>query len=219
MANIVLNAVVRNLPTPELQSERQDKNIPGIVYGAGKDQVAVFVKQIEAVKVLATAGESTVIDLTLDAGEVIPVLIHETQIDPVTDLPIHFDFLRLDMSKPVHTHIELKFVGEAPAIKAGHIVLNQIEEIEVEALPADLVNHIDVDMSSMNEIGDEIMVKQLIIPKGIKVLTDFEHVIASVVAQRHEVIEEIKPAEETGEEAKVEDGQVTANEENKTIEK
>ena len=200
MANIQLNATVRPLPTPELQSARQNKNIPGIVYGAGKDQVAVFVQQIEAIKVLRDAGESTVVDLMVEGGEVIPVLIYSVQLDPVTDTPIHFDFLRVDMKKVIHAHIELRLVGEAPSIKAGHILVNQIEELEVESLPSALVGHIDVDVSGLANVGDEIRVSDLKVPAGIKVLVDADQVVVGVIGQHHEAVE-VKPVVEVAAEA------------------
>ncbi len=199
MANFQLKATVRPLPTPELQSARQEKNVPGIVYGAGKDQVAVFVNQNEAIKILRDAGESTVVDLMVEAGETIPVLIHDVQLDPVTDTPIHFDFLRVDMKKVVHAHIELRHVGEAPAIKAGHILVNQIEELEVEALPMALVSHIDVNVESLKEVGDDIKVSDLAIPAGIKVLSEADQVVVGVVGTRHEVVEEKVETETTAE--------------------
>lgn len=199
MANFQLKATVRPLPTPELQSARQEKNIPGIVYGAGKDQVAVFVNQNEAIKILRDAGESTVVDLMVEGGETIPVLIQDVQLDPVTDTPIHFDFLRVDMKKVVHAHIELRHVGESPAIKAGHILVNQIEELEVEALPSALVGHIDINVESLKEVGDDIKVSELVIPAGIKVLSDPEQVVVGVVATRHEVVEEKTETEVTAE--------------------
>jgi len=199
MANFQLKATVRPLPTPELQSARQEKNVPGIVYGAGKDQVAVFVNQNEAIKILRDAGESTVVDLMVEAGETIPVLIHDVQLDPVTDTPIHFDFLRVDMKKVVHAHIELRHVGEAPAIKAGHILVNQIEELEVEALPMALVSHIDVNVESLKEVGDDIKVSELVIPTGIKVLSEADQVVVGVVGTRHEAVEEKVETETTAE--------------------
>lgn len=199
MANFQLKATVRPLPTPELQSARQEKNIPGIIYGAGKDQVAVFVNQNEAIKILRDAGESTVVDLTVEGGETIPVLIQDVQLDPVTDTPIHFDFLRVDMKKVVHAHIELRHVGESPAIKAGHILVNQIEELEVEALPSALVGHIDINVESLKEVGDDIKVSELVIPAGIKVLSDPEQVVVGVVGTRHEAVEEKTETEVTAE--------------------
>lgn len=199
MANIQLNATVRPLPTPELQLGRQEKRIPAVVYGAGKEQIMVLVNQIEAIKVLRDAGESTVVDLVIEGKETVPVLIHDVQLDPVSDAPIHFDFLRVDMKKAVHAHIHLNFVGESPALKAGHIVLNQLEGIDVESLPGALVNHIDVDVTKLVNIGDEILVSQLNVPTGIKVLTDSSHVVVSVLAHRADKVEEKPVSEEPAE--------------------
>lgn len=203
MANFQLKATVRPLPTPELQSARREKNVPGIVYGAGKEQVALFVNQIEAIKVLRDAGESTVVDLVVEGGETIPVLIQDVQLNPVTDTPIHFDFLRVDMKKVVNAHIELRHVGEAPAVKAGHILVNQIEELEVEALPSALVSHIDVNVDSLKDVGDDIKVSDLVIPAGITVLADVDQVVVGVVGQRHEAVVE-KPVAEPEAEVKEE---------------
>lgn len=200
MTNIQLNATIRPLPTPELQIGRKEKRIPAVVYGAGKDQLMVLVNQIEAIKVLRDAGESTVVDLVIEGGETVNVLIHDVQLDPVSDTPIHFDFLRVDMKKLIRAHIHINFIGEAPAIKAGHIVLNQIEGIEVESLPGALVSHLDVDTSNLVNVGDEILVSQLTVPEGIKVLTDPDQVVIAVLAHRAEKVEAQAVAEEVKEE-------------------
>ncbi len=171
--------------------------VPAEVYG--KDfvnrHVAVALRDLK--NVLSKAGESTVINLILDK-EKWPVLIHDVQRDHLSSEVIHVDFYKVKMGEKIKVHVQLEFKGEAPVVKDKLGILNKsVSEIEIEALPNDLPNKIEVDLSVLTELGKSIHIKDLKIPAGVKVLIDAETVVATVVAQKEE--EKVEPVTEVSE--------------------
>jgi large subunit ribosomal protein L25 len=160
--------------------------LPGIVYAPGFENVMIKLKVNDFVKAFNQAGESNLIDLNID-GQEIPVLVKDTQKDVVKDFFIHVDFYKVDMNKEVSADISLEFVGESKAVKElGALLVKNIDFVSVECLPKDLVDHIDVDISSLIEFGDNIQVKDLSLPQGIKVLNNLDDAVVSVVEPKEE---------------------------------
>ncbi len=180
---------------------RSNGMIPAVVYGAGVETTSISVPAINFGKVLKIAGESSTIVLELSGdtkGPVkkIDVLIHEVQVHPVKGFPIHIDFLAVDMNKPVEVAVPLEFIGIAPAEKEGLGSLMKIlHEIEVEALPKDLPHNIEVDISSLVTLANQIHVRDIVVPKGVKIITDGEEVVALVAPAKTEKAEEEAPVD------------------------
>jgi len=176
--------------TDKLIAVRNNGMVPAVVYGARVENTSISVPSTDFVKVFKTAGESSTIVLELE-GKKIDVLIHQVQVDPVKGFPIHVDFLAIDMNKPVQVTIPLEFTGVAPAEKAGlGSLVKVLHEIEVEALPKDLPHNINVDISSLETLENQIHVKDITAPTGVKILTDEEEVVALVAAAKEEVEEQ-----------------------------
>jgi len=132
-------------------------------------------------KTLRAAGESTVITLIVD-GKKHPSIIHDLQHDFISGEIIHADFYGVHMDEKITAHVPVEFSGEAPAVKAHGGVLNKaVDEIEVEALPADLPHSFVVDVSGLAEIDQSIHVKDIAVPKNVKVLLDPEMAIVTVM--------------------------------------
>src|SRR5690606_26337192 len=109
----------------------------GVFYGPKEEAVAVSFDRARFEKVLREAGESTVVTLT-GVGEDKDTLIHDVQLHPVTDQPLHVDFYVLEKGKKVQTHVPLEFTGEAPAVKSlGGTLMKVLHELEIEAMPKD----------------------------------------------------------------------------------
>ena len=117
---------------------------------------------------------------------------------PVKDLPIHVDFYSIERGKTLTLYVPLEFVGEAPAEKKGGIVVRVMHEIEIETRPRNIPQHIEVDLSKLEDLDSIIAVKDLDLPEGVVALADHEEVVASVSAQQEETEE---TTEETGAEA------------------
>ena len=184
-----LSATIRN-SDEKLAAIRTAGSIPAVVYGAGiTNPVHISVERDLFKKVWKVAGGSSAITLSAD-GKNYDVLIHDFQIDPKTDMVIHADFLALDKLTKVTVGVELEFVGISPAVKAGVGTLEKmLHEVEVEALPKDLPKSIEVDISTLSEVHDQIHVKDLKILAGVELKTEGEDVIAVITGLNEETDE------------------------------
>ncbi|MFH1292257.1 MAG: 50S ribosomal protein L25 [bacterium] len=144
--------------------------LPAVVYGVGKDTVSLSLVYNDFVKLYDQAGESSLIDLSIDGQDGGKILIQEVQYNPVTDKIAHVDMIRIDMNKEITTMISLNFIGEAPAVKEqGGTLVKNIEEIEVRCLPKDLVSEIKVSLESLKDFDKVIRIKDLNIPAGMTI--------------------------------------------------
>lgn len=167
-------------------SVRSEGKIPAVFYGAGKESTSISIDPKEFDKVLREAGESSTITLDVD-GTNLDVLIHEVQYDPVKNIPSHVDFLVVDMNKKIQVGVPLVFDGIAPAVKNSiGTLVKVLHEIEVESLPGDLPHEILVNIETLVDADSHISVGDLVIPKGVTLVTDKEEIVASISVQKDE---------------------------------
>lgn len=179
----------------KLDALRESGKIPAVFYGAGQTSTPVSVGLVEFKKIWRDAGESSAIQVSTPEGDV-DVLIHEVQTDPVTDEPIHADFLAIDMKKKIKVKVELVFEGVSNAVKSGlGNLVKVLHEIEIEALPKDLPHNLVVDISKLETLQDNITVADVKLPAGVVAITDEKDVVASVVEQVEEKEEEVVPVD------------------------
>ena len=169
----------------------QDR-IPAVVYGPKQDSTPISLSLAEFKKVLRDAGESSVLSLT-GLGSEMQVLIHEVDLDPVTNVPRHADLYAIEKGAKVEVAVPLVFVGESPAVKEGANLVKVMHELEIEADPANLPHEIEVDISSLAAEGDQIHVRDLKIPSGVTVQVDADEVVALTQAIVEEKEEEVAP--------------------------
>lgn len=175
----------------KLDSLRKEGEIPAVFYGMGKDTTPISISTVEFKKVWRDAGESSPVKVSAPDGE-IDALIHEVQVDPITDEPIHVDFLAIDMKKKIQVSVPLEFVGVSPAVKAGlGNLVKVIHEVEVEALPSDLPHNLIVDISKLATLEDQVFVSDIKLPNGVSMITNPEDIVASIVVQVEEKEEEV----------------------------
>ena len=153
--------------------------MPAVVYGPKQEATSISVNLPEFVKMLKTAGESSVIELT-GLGSSIQALVHEVDRDPITNVPRHADFYAIEKGKKVEVAIPLTYVGESPAVKAGSNLVKVLHELEISADAANLPHDITVDISSLVTVGDQIHVKDLTIPAGVEVMVEADQVVALI---------------------------------------
>lgn len=181
-----INAKKRS-KTDKLVDIRKEGFVPAVVYGASTPNTSISVPAIDFEKIFRMAGESSTIVLDIE-GSKVDVLIHEVQMDPVKDTAIHIDFLAVDMNKPVEVAVSLSFTGVAPAEKAGlGTLVKVLHEVEIEALPKDLPQNIEVSIESLTTLEDQIHVKDIKLPSGVTMVTGADEVVALVAAQKEEV--------------------------------
>lgn len=167
---------------------RRAGTLPGVVYGAHHEATPIAMPLIAFSKVLASAGEATIVSLT-GLGAEVPTLIHEVDRDPLTNLPRHVDFYAVTKGEKVQVNIPLMYVGESAAVKAGANLVKVLHEVEVEADPMNLPHDFTVDLAQLAALNDQIHVRDLTIPAGVEILTGADEVIAiaqEVAAEREE---------------------------------
>ncbi len=185
----VINAKKRE-ESGNLAHLRKGGEIPAVFYGAGKTNTSIVVSTVEFKKVWRQAGESSAVVVKTPDGD-IDVLIHEVQVDPVTDEPIPIDFLAIDMTKKIKVKVPLEFEGISGAVKSGlGNLVKVLHEVEVEALPKDLPHNLVVDLSKLATVSDTIVISDIKLPAGVEVIEKPEDVVASIVLQVEEKEEE-----------------------------
>lgn len=164
----ILSAALRAVKGEKVRAEGK---LPAVVYGAGEEAVSLTLEKPAFEKLYEQAGESSLVDFELDGKSAGKVLIQTVERNPVNDRIIHVDLRRIDMNKPMTAHVELNFIGEAPAVKEfGGILMKNLEMVEVKCLPKDLVSEIDVDIAALKTLNDHIKVGDLKLPNGIEII-------------------------------------------------
>lgn len=166
--------------------------LPGVIYGAGIDPVALSVPRSELLRVLHTHGAHPLVTVKVDGGpgtsKEYLALVKDLQIDAVKQVALHVDFHRVQEDKPVQTEVEVHLEGTPAGVKLGGILDVATRLVAIEALPRDLPEAILFDVSAM-DMGSVVRVGDLTAPAGVTILTDAEETLASVVAPRVEVPE------------------------------
>jgi len=172
--------------TPRTTSGKAVRNeglLPGVVYGPKQEPLMVAMPKIVFEKTLAEAGESTIITLT-GLNEEVEVLIHDVSFNSARGGVEHVDFYAIERGKELTTSVVLEFIGEAPVEKEGATVNRALDMVEVTCRPSNLPSHIDVDVSGMQSVDDQIMVADLKAPEGVTINTDPEMPVAIISAAR-----------------------------------
>jgi large subunit ribosomal protein L25 len=181
----------------DLETLRKGGMIPAVFYGAGQATTSISISNVEFKKIWHKAGESSTVQITLPDGAV-DTLIHEIQTNPVTDEPIHVDFLVVDMNKPIKVGVALEFTGVSNAVKGGlGNLVKVLYEIEIEALPKDLPNKLTVDISKLETVESQILVSDIKLPTGVTAITNASAVVASIALQVEEKEEVAEPVDLT----------------------
>ena len=172
-----------------LEMLRKAGEIPAVFYGMGKESTPISVSIIDFKKIWRDAGESSTITVSTPEGD-LNTLIHDVQVNPITDEPIHADFLVIDVNKTIQVNVPVEFEGVPNAVKGGlGTLVKVLHEVEIEALPKDLPHNLVVDISKLETVDDQILVSDIIFPKGVVMVTPREEVVASIALQKEEVEE------------------------------
>lgn len=197
----------RTLLGKKVKKLRKEGLLPASIYGKNIKSQPLMVPLKNFDQVFRQVGEAGVVDLVLEKEEKTrPVLIHNLQLDPVTSQPLHTDFFQVDLKEKVRTMVPVTFTGEPQAVaeKKG-VLLTTLNEVEVEALPTDLPEHIEVDSSSLVGLDQEIKVSELKVPPQVTVLTDPNLMVCKIGPLITKEMEETLEAEKkAAEEAKAE---------------
>ncbi len=172
---------------------RKSGRVPGVFYARSVDPVHIDVSE-NAIKPLVFTGETNLINLKVNNQEY-DCIVKDVQFDPVTDRIVHFDLLGLTSGEKFSLEVPLLAKGSAIGVKDGGILQQQLYRLEIECLPADIPQHLEVDVTNL-KIGDAIHISDLSF-ENIEILNLPEALVVSVV---HPKVEKEPTAEEGAEE-------------------
>lgn len=207
MAQKTLKVIKRNKVGKSVARKiRKEGNIPSILYGRETEPIPLTVNPNELKEALSTeAGENTLLELhILDNGKEIKKLslLRDIQFNYITSKPIHFDFQEVILKEKMRIKVPIAFVGTSPGVKDEHGILEEIiREIEIECLPTNIPNVLNVDVSELR-LGDSIHIQDLKTSDDFNILHDPDETIVTILTPRiEEVVEEEAAIEAEAEEA------------------
>ncbi len=173
--------------------------IPAVLYGNEFPTQSISLKKLDFEKTFSLAGESNLINLEIE-GKSEKVLVKDVQKDAINLSPIHVDFYKVNMKEKVVTEIPLIFIGESKAVKElGGMLNKELDAIEVECFPGDLLSSIEVDITPLLNLDDVIRVSDLNLPKTLETTVDMEDVVVNIIQPKAQVEEEVVVEEVEGE--------------------
>jgi len=200
---LTLSVKIRQDLGKKVKKLRKKGILPAVLYGPKIKNSALEIDLKEFKKIYKEAGESSLISLQIsgETKDKFLVLIHEIKKDPITGEPLHVDFYQPILTEEVEVAVSLVFEGEAPAVKElGGTLVREISEVEVKALPQNLPHEIKINIEGLKTFEDEILIKDLKLPEGVKARREPDEIVA-VVTPPEKVEEELeKPIEEEVEE-------------------
>jgi large subunit ribosomal protein L25 len=195
----VIKAAVRNEKGKgSARKLRSKKIIPAVLYGHKVDPVMLAIENSEIVKAFKTGDSTTLIKVQIDnqgKKDEKLVMIRETQRHPVKNNILHLDLFAVNVKEKIHAPVHIRITGESPGVKLGGILRQIVREIEVRALPTEIPQHFEVDISKL-EIGDSLQVSDLNTPENVQLLADESAPILSIMAPTVVKEEETEEGEE-----------------------
>jgi len=189
---VELIAEKRTVLGKQVKQLRRQGWVPGVMYGHSFDPVSVQFEESSLRQVLSQVGGSQLVRIKVE-GRKQPemALVRDVQRDSIWGTLLHVDFYRVKMTERLTAEVPLMIVGESPVVERQEgVILHGVSAVEVECLPGDLVDAIEVDLSDLVELDQVLYVRDLAIPAGIELLTDPDEVIARAVLVREEEEEE-----------------------------
>lgn len=185
---LYLEAGPRSIVGKGVRYLRKAGYLPANIYGKDYPSTAVSVKESEFRRIYAKAGKTGIVYIKLD-GKEIPTLIGSIQRNPLTSWILHVDLRKINMNQKIETAVPLAFKGESPAEKSGAVLLYQMDQIAIEALPANIPSEITVDLAMLGEVGASITVGDLPKSENYEIVDDASMVIVSAVEHKEESTE------------------------------
>jgi large subunit ribosomal protein L25 len=190
MEKVVLKAEKRDVVGKQVKALRRAGRLPAVIYGRHVEQpVSISLDAHTAELAFARLTSSTLVTIDVN-GEEFTAIVREKQRNYIKGNITHVDFLALDLTEKIRTKVRLSFVGTAPAVKDYSAVLvHRMESLEVECLPTDLPERINVDISSIREIGNNVHVREIPLPANVVVLDDADDVVIVATLVKEEAAE------------------------------
>jgi large subunit ribosomal protein L25 len=187
MDKVVLKATKRDVTGKQVKALRRSGKLPAVIYGRHTDPVNITLDTHDASLALAKVGSSSLISIDVDGTE-FPALVRERQRDYIKDRLIHIDFLAVSLTEKLRAEVRLELTGVSPAVKDMDAVLvTGLHTLTVECLPADLPEHLMVDIGSLVKVGDSIHVRDVSLGDKVEILDDPDEMIVNATYAKIEV--------------------------------
>lgn len=194
MEKVVLQAEKRDVTGKQVGALRRSGKLPAVIYGRHVEPIAIMLDAHSASLALAKLSSSSLVTIAV-GGQEFPTLVREKQRNYIKGTITHVDFLAVDLNEKIRASIRVHFVGVSGAVKDYNAVLvHGLESIEVECLPTDLPEGINVDISSMQQVGEGIHVSDISLPDNIRILTDVDEMVVVATAPKVEEVVEAAAA-------------------------
>jgi large subunit ribosomal protein L25 len=189
MEKVVLNATKRDVVGKQVKALRREGKLPAVIYGRHTEPININLDAHTAALTLGKLTSSSLVTINVDGAEY-PALVREKQRDYIKNRLLHVDFLAVSLTEKIRTNVSVHFVGVSAAVKDFNAVLvHNLEQLEIECLPTDLPERIDLDISVLARPGDGIRVRDVKVNDNVRVLNDPDTMVA--VATFAKVEEEV----------------------------
>ena len=189
-SEVHLDAVQREVIGKKVKNLRNEGQLPAVIYGAGIEPTSIVLNRLEATRTLRGVSASTLVRINLDDRQH-TTIVRERQYDRIKREMIHIDFLAVSMDVLLKASVPLRLVGVAPAVEEySAMIFAKTESLEVEALPSNMPEEIEVDISVLKTLGDNITIADLDLGADVNILDSLDTVIATAITGISEEEEE-----------------------------
>jgi len=217
MAQMELSAQARSVTGKQVKRLRTQGKVPLIVYGYKTDPVNLQSVEFDTRRAIAKAGGQLMALRIEGEDEPRMTLAREVQRDIITGKLIHVDFYEVDITERIEVEVPLTLVGEPPMVDMGQAVLMQVlNSVDIECLPTDIMQTIEVDVTKLVTLDDEIHVRDLVVPANVEMLTNRDELVAKlepVLEEEEEEVEEVAAAPSVEDVEVIQRGKVEEEEE------
>ncbi|MSQ61808.1 MAG: 50S ribosomal protein L25 [Dehalococcoidia bacterium] len=186
MAAVTLSAAPRQMLGKKARFLRRAGLLPANIFGLGQESQSVQVQDHDLRELLRHGGRNQLIDLTVE-GEKTPVsaMIRGVQRNPVSRQLMHVDFIRVSLTTAINASVPLVFVGESLGVKMfGGVLVHNMDSVQVRALPANMPQHVEVDISVLAELDQTLHVRDLSAGSDVEIVSDPDALVAKVEPPR-----------------------------------
>ncbi len=190
MDKVVIKATKRSVTGKHVATLRREGKLPGVIYGHEVASLPITMDLKGASTIMGKLSGSSIVTIDVD-GQEHATLVREKQWDYIRSSLLHVDFQVVSLTEKLRTEVSIELIGAAPAVKDFNaIIVSGIDEVEVECLPQDLPEKIEVEISNLKNIGDSIYLRDIPVPQNVVFLTDPNELIAVAQFVKEEVVEE-----------------------------
>ena len=191
MEKVVFKATKRTVIGKQVAKLRRAGQLPAVIYGHGMEPLIISLDAHSTGLIVPKLTSSSIVNIELD-GKLIPALVREKQKNYIKKELTHLDFQAVLLTEKINAAISIHFHGLSPAVKDySAIIVHSLNNLEVEALPNDLPERIEVDLAGLMKIGDAIHVRDLMLPDSVTVLTDRDTMVAVATATHEEAADAV----------------------------